>query len=190
MSLSILIQDGTHKGVLSLSCINYSLDNFIIMGNNHIGVCQGLLNRDFNSRVNSHIHNNGTIVGFEEEDFFQFRQIGVLYPDHVEVHHGSEIQEYFAHMFDENILIIGNRIKNQDVYVGLFNSLQLSKGSILERLVSVIRKNKQMGMDRECLKYGLSCCSLSLSIYDYNQNLIHRQSYIGTDKDPIDMIQL
>jgi hypothetical protein len=86
------------------------------------------------------------------------------------------------------LLVIGNRVKDKDSLLKLFNDLNESKGSVNNRIIESLGKNKIVGFDKSCTNYGVSSSSISFRKYNNKGDNTYYEYYLGTDIDPIDYL--
>lgn len=186
-TISILLKQGNERVICSFSCVNVILPDMNIVGKDYMGVTQSFFTLENTELLRSYIKKNNTILGFESFRS-NMRQYGFLFEDRYEFYHGENLLNEYGHYGKPNLLVIGNRVKNKENLLNLFNDLSNSKGSINDRITESLIKNKIIGFDNGCTPYGLSSTSISFRKYNDNGENTYYEYYLGTKMDPIDYL--
>jgi uncharacterized Ntn-hydrolase superfamily protein len=186
-TISILLKQGEERVICSFSCVNVTLPNMNIVGVGYMGVAQSYFTEENTNQLRDYIKDNNTINGFKSS-YSNLRQYGVLFEDRYEIHHGENCLNYYGHYGTKDLLVIGNRVKSDELLFNLFNDLEKYKGPISHRVAESLIKNKIVGFDNQCSSLGVSCSSISYMKYDNIGNNINHEYYVGKDIDPIDYL--
>jgi len=186
-TISILLKQDNERAICSFSCVNVVLPNMNIVGEGYMGVTQSFFTSENTDLLHNYIKENNTINGFESL-YPNFRQYGFLFDDRYEFYHGEKCLNNYGHYGNNNLLVIGNRVNNKDNLLKLFNDLNNSEGSINNRIIESLSKNKIVGFDSSCTPYGVSSSSISFRKYNNKGDNIYYEYYLGTDIDPIDYL--
>jgi uncharacterized Ntn-hydrolase superfamily protein len=158
-----------------------------IVGEGYMGVTQSIFTQENTDLLHNYIKENNTINGFESLHP-NFRQYGFLFNDRYEFYHGENCLNDYGHYGNDNLLVIGNRVKNKNSLLKLFNDLNDSKGSVNDRIIESLSKNKIVGFDKNCINYGVSSSSISFRKYNDKGDNTYYEYYLGTEMDPIDYL--
>jgi uncharacterized Ntn-hydrolase superfamily protein len=186
-TISILLKQGDERVICSFSCVNVVLPNMNVVGEGYMGVTQSFYTLENTNLLHEYVKVNNTINGFESVHP-NFRQYGFLFDDRYECYHGENCLNDYGHYGDNNLLVIGNRVKNNENLLSLFNDLKDSKGSIENRIIESLSKNKIVGFDKDCTPYGLSSSSISFRKYNNKGDNTYYEYYLGSEMDPIDYL--
>lgn len=188
-TISILLRQKEERVICSFSCSDVKISDMFIVGEDYIGVAQSYFTEENTQDLSEYVCTNGTIEGYDEPDQ-DYRQYGFVYDGHYEAHHGEKCLGYYGHHYSDGLLLIGNRVKNEKVFLSLFNDLKSSEGSAYQRITESLSKNKVVGFDSECEQYGISCSSISYIEYDKDGSVKRLIEYVGKDMDPIECLLL
>jgi hypothetical protein len=186
-TISILLKQGDERVICSFSCVNVVLPNMNVVGEGYMGVTQSFYTLENTNLLHEYVKVNNTINGFESVHP-NFRQYGFLFDDRYEYYHGENCLNDYGHYGGNNLLVIGNRVKNNENLLSLFNDLKDSKGSIENRIIESLSKNKIVGFDKDCTPYGLSSSSISFRKYNNKGENTFYEYYLGSEMDPIDYL--
>jgi hypothetical protein len=186
-TISILLKQNDERVICSFSCVNRILPKMNIVGEGYMGVAQSFFTPENTKLLNDYVNKNKTIVGFESSES-NIRQYGFLFDTKYEYYHGKNCLNYYGHYGDNDILVIGNRVKSDQNLLNLYNDLKNSKGNIDDRVVESLNKNKVIGFDVACEFFNLSSTSISYRKYDVKGNEIYYEYYTGGSLDPIDFL--
>lgn len=186
-TISILLKQGEQRVICSFSCVNVMLPKMNIVGVGYMGVAQSYFTEENTNQLHNYIKNNSTINGYKSS-YSNLRQYGILFDDRHEFYHGKNCLGHYGHYGDKDLLVIGNRVKSNELLFKLFNDLQNSKGLITHRIAESLIKNKVVGFDNQCGNFGISSSSISFMVYDNIGNNLRREYYVGRDIDPIDYL--
>jgi uncharacterized Ntn-hydrolase superfamily protein len=186
-TISILLKQGDERAICSFSCVNVKLPNMNIVGEGYMGVTQSFFTLENTNLLHDYVKENNTIDGYKSAHS-NLRQYGFLFDEKFEYYHGENCLNDYGHYGNNNLLVIGNRVKHKENLLKLFNDLNNSNGSITDRIIKSISMNKIVGFDNACTTHGLSSSSISFNKYDNKGDIIHYEYYVGTDIDPIDYL--
>ena len=188
-TISILLRQKEERVICSFSCSDVKINDMFIVGEGYIGVAQSYFTEENTQDLSEYVCTNGTIEGYDGPDQ-DYRQYGFVYDDHYETYHGEKCLGYYGHHYSDGLMLIGNRVKNEKVFLSLFKDLKSSEGSAYQRITESLSKNKVVGFDSECEQYGISCSSISYIEYNKDGSVKRLIEYVGKDMDPIDVLLL
>lgn len=186
-TISILLKQDNERVICSFSCVNVVLPNMNIVGKGYMGVTQSLFTPENTKQLSNYVKDNKTINGFESVHS-DVRQYGFLFDDRYEFYHGENCFADYGHYGNTNLLVIGNRVKNKENLLKLFNDINECQGTINQRVVESLYKNKVVGFDKSCGRIGLSSTSISFKKYNDVGDNTQYEYFVGMDKDPIDYL--
>jgi len=185
-TITILIKQNDERVICSFSCSNDINLNKNIVGKGYMGVSQNYTDLSAKQLLHNYVEKHKTTNGFTPNH--PYNQYGFLFDDRYEVHNGSHCFKEYGHYGNNDLLVIGNRVKSKELLLKLFNDLNNSTGSLSHRITDSLSKNKVVGFDSKCEMFGLSSSAISFMKYDNEGNNIHTEYYLGKDIDPIDYL--
>jgi hypothetical protein len=186
-TITILLKQNEERVICSFSCVIDINLNKNVVGEGYMGVAQASSGLLIRNSLHDYVEKNKTIHGFNCPAP-EFKQFGFLFDDRHEVYHGNKCIDYYGHFASKDLLVIGNIVKSNELLLNLFNDLNNSVGTINDRIVESLFKNKVVGFDSRCERYGLSSSAISFMKYNDKGDRTFLEYYCGTSMDPIDYL--
>lgn len=169
--------------VLSLSCVDISLKDNVIVHENLIGVCQGIYSKSYTQHVSAHLRKYKSLSGL---NLTPFHQLGFIYDEKPKWVNGDELTPHISVKEDDGLLFIGNRCKYPNIMDISHQIFTQTDDHITQRYKRLLDGIKETGLDFGCINKDMSCTSLYYGLYNKKGELITHKNIQSNKIDPID----
>ena len=163
-------------------------DNLVFIPEKVFGSVQALFSSSNVLRVKQHFLDDGVFENINDGDpYFNSRQYVFFIEDKIKVFTGDRVKSPYV-FENENIVLCGNRVGDENFMISLFDSLCRNYTDDLESMLTKsFKENKFVGFDYVCKDRGVSSTTLCLRVYSKKGKLICGKDLYHNSKDVLDL---